>query len=121
MLNDLILHGIVGRKSKDKIPPPPISNFQANGDNQKVWLSWANPTDTDFVGVRILRKTEGYPSSPTDGVLVYSGGGTIHVDTGLINGVTYYYRAFSFDWDKNYNDDVSQQASVTPTEQKFMV
>ena len=121
MLNDLILHGIVGGrgKSEDKIPPPPISNFQAKADNQKVLLSWVNPTDTDFVGVRILRKTEGYPSSPTDGVLVYSGGGTTHEDTGLTNGVTYYYRAFSFDWDKNFNDDVSQQVSATPTQQKI--
>lgn len=118
MLNDLILHGIVGGrgKSEDTIPPPPISDFQAIADNQKVLLSWVNPTDTDFVGVRILRKTEGYPSSPTDGILVYSGGGTTYEDTGLINNVTYYYRAFSFDWDKNFNNDVSQQASATPME-----
>ncbi len=119
MLNDLILHGIVGGKSKDKIPPPPIKSFQVIADNTKVLLSWVNPTDTDFVGVRILRKTEGYPSNPTDGVLVYSGGGTTHEDVGLTNGVTYYYRAFSFDWDKNFNDDVSQQASATPTEVKI--
>lgn len=119
MLNDLILHGIVGGKSKDKIPPPPISNFQAKADDKKVLLSWVNPIDTDFVGVRILRKTEGYPSSPTDGVLVYSGGGTTYEDTGLTNDVTYYYRAFSFDWDKNINDDISQQVSATPTEPKI--
>ncbi len=119
MLNDLILHGIVGGKSKDKVPPPPISNFQAKADDTKVLLSWVNPTDTDFVGVRILRKTEGYPSNPTDGVLVYSGGGTTHEDTGLINDVTYYYRAFSFDWDKNFNDDISQQISAIPTEPKI--
>lgn len=119
MLNDLILHGIVGGKSKDKIPPPPISSFQAKADDTKVLLSWVNPIDTDFVGVRILRKTEGYPSSPTDGVLVYSGGGTTYEDTGLTNDVTYYYRAFSFDWDKNFNDDISQQVSATPTEQKI--
>ena len=119
MLNDLVLHGIVGGKSKDKIPPPPISNFQAKADDKKVLLSWVNPIDTDFVGVRILRKTEGYPSSPTDGVLVYSGGGTTYEDTGLTNDVTYYYRAFSFDWDKNFNDDISQQVSATPTKQKI--
>lgn len=119
MLNDLVLHGIVGGKSKDKIPPPPISNFQAKADDKKVLLSWVNPIDTDFVGVRILRKTEGYPSSPTDGVLVYSGGGTTYEDTGLTNDVTYYYRAFSFDWDKNFNDDISQQVSATPTESKI--
>lgn len=119
MLNDLILHGIVGGKSKDKIPPPPISNFQAKADNKKVLLSWVNPIDTDFVGVRILRKTEGYPSSPTDGVLVYSGGGTTYEDTGLTNDITYYYRAFSFDWDKNFNDDISQQISAIPTWHKI--
>lgn len=119
MLNDLVLHGIVGGKSKDKIPPPPISNFQAKADNKKVLLSWVNPIDTDFVGVRILRKTEGYPSSPTDGVLVYSGSGTTYEDTELTNDVTYYYRAFSFDWDKNFNDDISQQVSATPLSYKI--
>ena len=106
-------------KVKIKIPPPPISNFRAKADDKKVLLSWVNPIDTDFVGVRILRKTEGYPSSPTDGVLVYSGGGTTYEDTGLTNDVTYYYRAFSFDWDKNFNDEISQQVSATPTEPKI--
>ena len=113
-MNELILHGLVGGKSKDKTPPPPITNFIAEAQDSAVKLTWVNPVDTDFAGVRIMRKTDGYPTGPSDGTLIYSGGANTHTDTGLVNGTTYYYRAFTFDFDKNFNTDVGQQASAKP-------
>lgn len=65
-------------------------------------LSWNNPTDPDFAGVRIVRKTGTYPSGPFDGTLVYNSTGTNTVDSGLVNGVTYYYAAYAYDTNGNF-------------------
>jgi len=113
-MNELILHGLIGGKSKDKAPPPPITNFSAEEKDSAVKLTWVNPVDTDFAGLRIMRKTDGYPTGPSDGTLIYSGGANTYTDTGLINGTTYYYRAFTFDFDRNFNTDPSQQVTAKP-------
>lgn len=105
-------HGIISGKSKDKIPPPSISNFEGMGDDKKVILTWTNPVDTDFVGVRIMRKQGGFPTGIKDGVMVYTGGGTTYTDVGLINEVKYYYRAFTYDWDNNYNEETTTQRVI---------
>ena len=110
----LLAHGVArSKQSDDDIPPPPISTFIATAGNSVVDLAWSNPTDTDFVGVRIQRKTGGYPSSYNDGTTVFNGVAETHSDTGVTNGTTYYYRAFTYDFDNNFNNDISQQASAT--------
>ena len=60
-------------------------------------LTWGNPPDSDFAGVRIVRKTDSFPTGPNDGTLVYSGVGVSYDDTQVTNGTTYYYGAFAFD------------------------
>lgn len=117
---DFILqsHGLMGGKSKDKVPPPPITNFQAEGGNGSVILTWDNPIDTDFIGVRIQRKTGDYPTSPTDGTTIFNGVATTFTDTSVTNDVTYYYRAFTYDYDNNFNDATSQQVTGTPESYK---
>jgi hypothetical protein len=116
----LMAHGVIrgggGVSSKDTVPPPPITNFNVDsvGDGF-VSLSWTNPDDTDFAGVKIQRKESGYPSSPTDGATVYDGLDSTVTDSGLTNSVEYFYRAFTYDFDDNFNQDVGQQVSGMPT------
>jgi cysteine-rich repeat protein len=86
----------------DTTPPANVTNFTASPGDQQNSLSWTNPVDADFQGVKVMRKTTGYPTGPTDGTVVYSGTGTAEVDTGLTNGVAYYYAAFAFDDVPNY-------------------
>ena len=108
-------HGIGGYRKKDKTPPPPCTNFTATSGNSTMILSWTNPTDTDFVGVKILRKEGSYPTSVIDGILVYTGANTSYTDITVINDIAYYYRTFSFDWDSNYNTtEAGQEATATP-------
>jgi hypothetical protein len=99
-------------QAPDTTPPGNVSGFAATGGNARVTLTWTNPTDPDFAGVRIQRKTGGYPSGTTDGSTVYDGGGTNTTDTGLANGTTYYYKAFSHDVVPNYAS--GSNASATP-------
>lgn len=101
--------------SKDNIAPPPITNFKTEVGDGYVGLSWSNPDDTDFVGVKIQRKTGGYPVSEEDGTTAYDGVGTSFTDSGLVNETTYYYRAFTYDFDDNFQTDTGQQVSGVPT------
>jgi len=89
-----------------------VSAFTATPGDTQNSLSWTNPTDSDFAGVKIMFKTTGYPTSQTDGTQVYDGMGTSTVHTGLTNGVTYYYKAFTYDEVNNYSSGA--QASATP-------
>jgi hypothetical protein len=68
--------------------------------------------------VRILRKTNGYPSTPTDGFLVFDGVGTSATDNPLSDGVTTnFYRAFAYDEVPNFSTGANcilvRQVNVT--------
>jgi len=99
----------------DIIPPGNVTGFTATPGNMQVMLTWTNPTDADFAGVRIVRGPAGgaCPIGPMDGTIVYEGTGTSQLDVGLTNGVTYCYAAFAFDAIPNYSSGVT--ASATPT------
>ena len=96
----------------DVTPPANVTGFACTAADAKNTLSWTNPGDSDFAGVKIMFKTTGYPTSPTDGTQCYSGTGTSYVHTGLTNGVTYYYKAFAYDEVPNYSSGVT--ATGTP-------
>ena len=86
----------------DITPPANVSEFKAVAGDKEITLSWKNPPDTDFKGVRIVRSEKFYPSDPFDGEVVYDDKGTFFVDTGLKNGIRYYYTAFAYDKTRNY-------------------
>ena len=96
----------------DSTPPGNVTNFTATPSTGQNTLSWANPGDGDFAGVKIMFKTTGYPSSPSDGTQCYSGTGSSMVHSSLTNGVTYYYKAFAYDGMPNYASGA--QASAIP-------
>ena len=115
-------HGLIGRssgKSKDEIPPPPITNFLATVVNETIKLTWTNPNDTDFIGLLIIGKNSNYPAGINDGDIVLNknieDGGTIStevIDSNITKGIKRYYRAFPYDWDRNYQTDTGQQANA---------
>jgi len=96
----------------DNTPPNNVSGFQAIEGDKQVILSWENPLDSDFAGVKVVRSTSGPPTTPTSGTSVYVGLGTSVIDGGLANGTVCYYRAFSFDTVPNYSS--GRPAFATP-------
>lgn len=100
-----------GRYSLDGTAPANVSNFTASAGEGSVSLSWTNPS-SDFAGVKILRKTGSYPANSNDGTVIYDNNGTSCTDSGLSNGTTYYYTAFSRDIVLNYSSGA--QISALP-------
>ncbi len=78
----------------------PVTGFTGVVENQRIDLSWTNPTNGDFAGTMIRFRTDAFPSSPSDGTLLIDQANTPgstdgHAHTGLTNGLTYYYAAFA--------------------------
>lgn len=80
-----------------------ISNLTAVGGNpngKTINLTWTNPSDAKFKGVRIVYKTDSYPTNENDGTVFYdSNDGTVpssSVKAGFVDGTTYYIRAFAY-------------------------
>jgi len=88
--------------NSDHTPPANVINLAVVASDQKISLSWQNPTDSDFFGVMIRRSTTGFPATPAAGDLIYQGSNVSKEDTGLTNGVLYYYSVFAFDASNNF-------------------
>lgn len=71
----------------------------------KALLTWSAPTideDSSFVGTRIVRKVGSVPKNKSDGTVIYEGTEFTYTDTGLTEGITYYYRAFAYNIKMEY-------------------
>lgn len=96
------------RTNPDTTPPVPVNGVTAEASNQQVRLDWTNPNAIDFVGTRIRVRTDQFPTGPFDGQLVQDESGPRgtsdgYTQTGLTNGVMYYYALFAFDDSGNYS------------------
>ncbi|MFA5936100.1 MAG: fibronectin type III domain-containing protein [Patescibacteria group bacterium] len=102
----------------DATPPANPFNFDATGGDSVVFLTWDLPPDPDLAGVRIVRRTDTFPTGPLDGTLVFTGLATSTNDTNVTNGITYYYGIFAFDSNNNYSsgalDSATPQGSFQP-------
>jgi hypothetical protein len=104
---------------KDTIAPAFPTDFTAMPGNQKIHLSWTNPTgDVSFVGVEVRRVGwrdypqyagggPAYPANPTVGDPVVQTAGNSYDDDPLLHPATprdiYYYTAFAYDCAGNYS------------------
>jgi len=105
----------------DTTPPGNVAQFTAVPEGcLELYLSWQNPGDADFAGVVVVRKADGYPETPADGVVVYTGSAENHADTlQLGESMTYNYTAFAFDSAQNYSSGAQASgttADCTPPE-----
>lgn len=99
------------QKTQDLIPPNPPTNIIATPTDSQITLSWTNPKDSDFVGVRVLRSNINYSASPADGTVIYEGNNTTLIDAKLQNDQMYYYTIYSYDGVPNYSIPAKIKAS----------
>ena len=89
-----------------------MARFAGSHDDGVISLSWDNPADADFSGVRVQRSDTAYPQSPLQGDTVYNGTAKSFSDTGLRGGATYYYAAFSYDAAGNFASAATLSATA---------
>ena len=101
------------------LPTCPAS-IVANGGNTCATIALTYTDASLITGVQVNYKTDGYPTSPTDGqsVSVEGAAETIKIG-GLTNGTKYYFRAYLFrevDGVKYYQtDDTNATVTATPS------
>lgn len=112
-----------------KVPLNDISTLSATAGDTEATIKWTDVWNLTVNGVllntwnatKLVRKVGSAPSDSSDGTLVltetvadtYSS--TWYTDTGLTNGTTYYYKAFSVG--SNWLESGSNSESVVPAEQ----
>lgn len=106
--------------------PSDPTSFSAVAGADKIYLSHTTPSDADLSGVRILRRTDQYPTGPDDATAI--GPNTVKdyeplnasqtyslTDSNSVAiGTTYYYRAFAYDACANYSAGTISQATAQP-------
>lgn len=112
------------------IPPKNMSNFSASPGNGQVIVSCSPPGDTiidgqvlcTVAGVKVIKKVGSAPKNPEDGTLILDvpRGRTLNkTDTGLSNGVTYYYGFFPYSDHGVYNYNQANIKSAVPSQIKY--
>ena len=114
------------------LPPANMVSFSVKSDNQSAKIRFTAPDNTvvdgqllcTVKGVMIRRKQGEVPAGVTDGDLILDvTGERIHdhekeayIDTGLTNGLTYFYKAFPYSDHGVHNLNGANVASVVPSE-----
>ena len=89
------------------------SNLRSHSRESSVLLSWDNPSSTEFPnfnGVIVRASAIAYPSTITDGDLVYQGKGNFCYHNNLVDGTIYYYSVWTID---TFNEAFEPPAQVT--------
>ncbi len=118
--------GVTSTDPYETVAPADPTPFIAVPAADKIYMSDTTPADTDLAGVRILRRTDQYPSGPTDtsaigpnnrpdyGALQPSQTYSLVDSYGINIGTTYYYRAFAYDRCGNFSPGASSLATAAP-------
>ncbi|MHC4359465.1 MAG: CBM96 family carbohydrate-binding protein [Planctomycetota bacterium] len=94
----------------DPNAPAAPTGLAATAGNAQVSLDWDDNTEPDFAGYNIYRDTtSGAPYTKIAADVTVSS----YTDTGVANGITYYYVVSAVD-DSNSESSYSSEASATP-------
>jgi hypothetical protein len=94
-----------GSTPADTTAPGIPTNFIASSTVNTIYLSWTNPIDSDFAGVKLYRKLNSAPASQTDTLTTLAYLGTAHsfANTNLQSNSLYYYSLYAYDTHQNYS------------------
>lgn len=110
------------------IPLAPVMGIATLASSGKAYLKWTDPVDTvvgdatlaAWAGTLLVRKAGSMPASRRDGTVVIDNKTRdayktqYFCDSGLSDGVTYYYKFFPYSTTNTYADDPQNEVTITP-------
>ena len=110
------------------IPLAPVTGLATLAASGKAYLKWTDPIDTvvgdatlaAWAGTLLVRKAGSMPASRRDGTVVLDNKTRdayktqYFCDSGLSDGVTYYYKFFPYSTTNTYADDPQNEVTITP-------
>lgn len=120
--------GSGGSGGSGGIPLAPVTGLATLSASGKAYLKWTDPVDTivgdatlaAWAGTLLVRKAGSMPVSRRDGTVVLDNKTRdayktqYFCDSGLSDGVTYYYKFFPYSTTNTYADDPQNEVTVTP-------
>lgn len=106
----------------------PVSNITTLISAGKVYVKWTDPEDmvvseatlATWSGTLLVRKAGSMPTSRRDGTIVLDSKtrnqyqNTYFCDSGLTNGVQYFYKLFPYSTSNTYTDSADDEFTATP-------
>ena len=115
-----ILKGTIIAGQAGTLDAQSISNFNLSlYSSGTVMGAWQNPTNGPYSGVKVVYRTDRYPSGPDDRTTAYEGSG-ISFTKSLPVGVKHYFSAFSYmttNFGRIYSSTFRQSEFTTTTVQ----
>ena len=111
-----------GRLDFPELTADPLAAFDALPGNEKITLSWTNPSEAAYQLTSVRYSTFDFPASATSGTELGVFNGTPGSDstaehTGLTNGTVYYYSAFAHNglaWSTALTDSATPGDTTAP-------
>ena len=97
---------IIEHIPKRRIPLAQVKNAKIFEDNGKVKITWENPVDIDFVGVKVIKNPFRAPYSSYDGQKLYAGKDVYTYDDFGAMDIDKYYAIFTYDDVPNYSKPI---------------
>lgn len=97
---------IIEHIPKRRVPLSQVKNAKLFEDNGKVKITWENPIDIDFVGVKVIKNPFRAPYSSYDGQKLYAGKDVYTYDDFGAMDIDKYYAIFTYDDVPNYSKPI---------------
>lgn len=108
-----------GEPQLNLYPPGDVTIISKYSEKGSIYIEWKDPDDTiideiilsEWSHTLLIRKQGSYPTSPSDGDVVIDNyernkyANTEFIDSGLDDGITYYYRFFVYSTNEECNSD----------------
>ena len=107
--------GITTSSYIDKIPPSDIESFSGIYTGTELILTWTNPTDEDYAGIKIFRDLKNCDKITTDSTVLFQIDDTEQKsisDTSCQKGNKYCYKAYTFDKNGNFSNGVEYTTNL---------
>lgn len=104
--NDLSPKLIIEYIPKRRYAVEKINNPKILKENGKIKLTWENPKNKDFAGVKVIKNPFRKPYSNNDGQKIYAGKDNYTFDSFGATDIPKYYALYTYDDVPNYSDPI---------------